>query len=89
MKTPNSSQAIKRRFDSDDEDDKLIKRASYVDRAAVEDRVKVKDSDRYSIFGQYIACELREISDPELESWAKQQIVAILCQAQSGSLPAN
>lgn len=85
-----ASKAAKRLYESDDEDDRLIKKAfTCIDRA-VESRLReAKEADKYSIFGQYIACELREISDPDLERWAKQQIVATLCQAQERSLPAS
>ncbi len=45
---------------------------------------KVRAGDRYDIFGQFVASEMREILDPEWSRWAKQKILNILCSAQSG-----
>jgi hypothetical protein len=91
--TPTPSNSRKRqRSESVDESD-IVKRALlYMSRATeVRDlgRNERRDTDRYSIFGQYVACELKEIGDGDLERWARQQITTILCQAQSGNLPAN
>ena len=75
-----------------DESDLVKKALLYMSRAAEGrdvGRSERRETDRYSIFGQYVACELKEIGDRDLEGWARQQITTILCQAQSGSLPAN
>jgi hypothetical protein len=85
---PQQLQAMKRKYEPDEEEERLVKRAfTYIDQA-IENRTKEvhRDSDRYSLFGQYIACELREVKDPDMERWAKQKIMSILCQAQEGNL---
>lgn len=75
---------------SDDDDDKVIKKALICMDKAIEGKAKeLNETDRYSIFGRYIACELREIGDAEMERWARQKITTILCQAQSGNLPGS
>ena len=77
-------------YSDDDEDDKVIKKALICMDKAIEGKAKeLNETDRYSIFGRYIACELREIGDAELERWARQKITTILCQAQSGNLPGS
>ena len=89
VKIPITSQPIKRRSEPSEEDnERIVKRTLICTERDMEGRGR-EVNDRYSLFGQYIACELREISDPDMERWAKQQIVTILCQAQSRSLPAN
>lgn len=54
-----------------------------MDRA---NNVKSKRNSTHEIFGQYVASELDEIGNPDLQRWAKQQITAVLYQAQSGQI---
>lgn len=86
---PSISQAVKRRFEPGGDDDRFVKRALTNDGAAEIRHRESKEPDRYSVFGQYIACELRELGDLDMERWAKQQIVKIMCEAQERSLPAR
>ena len=93
-------QKRRRRSESvDDEDEELLvkKALMYMTRTGegsgrggqqqLQQQQKKDESDRYAIFGQYVACELKEVGDADLERWAKQQITTILCHAQSGNLP--
>lgn len=91
--TPSRSRK-RQRSESVDESDLVKKALIYMTkvsegREAQRIETPQRDTDRYSIFGQYVACELKEIGDADLERWARQQITTILCQAQSGNLPAN
>ena len=81
----------KRSESSSVEESELVKKALlYVTTKAAEPRAVLRsETDRYSIFGQYVACELKEIGDADMERWARQQITTILCQAQSGNLPSS
>lgn len=82
---------VKRRYESSGEDNRLVKRVFTNKDSVIEGRARevIKEPDRFSVFGQYIACELRELGDLEMERWAKQQIVKIMCQAQERSVPAS
>ncbi len=80
----------KRRRSDSAEDNELVKKAFlYMSKATERQNAQKNETDRYAIFGQYVACELKEIGDPDMERWARQQITTILCQAQSGNLPAS
>ena len=68
---------------TDSEDDLLQKVIVCMDRA---DRIRPKKNSTHEIFGQYVASELDEIGNPDLQRWAKQQITAVLYQAQSGQI---
>lgn len=68
---------------SDSEEDLLKKVIVCMDRAA---KGKPKRNSTHEIFGQYVASELDEIESSELQRWAKQQITAVLYQAQSGQV---
>lgn len=88
--TPTSNRRKRRRSESVEENDLVKKALLYMSRAAEGrdmGRSERRETDRYSIFGQYVACELKEVGDGDLERWARQQITTILCQAQSGNLP--
>ena len=68
------------------EEDILLKKAIVcMDKAIGDDNLQKKKTS-FEIFGQYVASELEEISKPDIQKWAKQQITIILNQAQnSGS----
>lgn len=95
--TPAPSSSRKRQRSESVDENELVKKALLYMTKATEgremhqrnERQQQRETDRYSIFGQYVACELKEIGDADLERWARQQITTILCQAQSGNLPAN
>lgn len=89
-----SSSRKRQRSESVDENELVKKALLYMTKVTEGREVQrnerqQRETDRYSIFGQYVACELKEIGDADLERWARQQITTILCQAQSGNLPAN
>lgn len=90
---PPSNSRKRQRSESVDESELVKKALLYMTKATegreVQRNEKQRETDRYSIFGQYVACELKEIGDADLQRWARQQITTILCQAQSGNLPAN
>ncbi len=66
-------------------EDLLLQRAlDNIDSVA---QKRERTSDRYEIFGMYVASEMREIANPEWFRWAKQKIQAVLCTAQAGTLP--
>lgn len=94
ISAPARVQKRRRRSESVDEEDEelLVKKAlMYMTRTSEGSGRGVQqqknETDRYAIFGQYVACELKEVGDADLERWAKQQITTILCHAQSGNLP--
>lgn len=70
-------------------EDVPIKKAVKFADEVYEERAE-KDSNRFDIFAKYVASELKEIGNPDMQRWAKQQITSILYRAQSGSIsPSN
>ena len=73
----------KRDRSESEEDGRLQKVIMRMDRANDQRMVK---RNLHEIFGQYVACELDGIRNPDLQRWAKQKITTVLYQAQSGEV---
>ena len=89
MSTKVGKKPTKRQRIESAENDLLQKAIDCMDRSAVETETEL---DGFDFFGRYIASELRSLSNPQSQRWAKLQIQRVLydaAQTEAGVPPSQ